>query len=252
MTECRVIRTEESGAYLDLLCTVFDLDSSRASQIFYSEPFFSNTRKWALFENGEMVSILSLTPLQFGWGRAVGIAGVATRPTARRRGLGQRLLEEALANEPAAILFAYRPTLYARLGFQVIDEVVSGDLVCQSDPPELDILAVEDIQTLYAQWSAADPARLQRDEPRWDAWKWVYRPCEAFEGGYVCSEPMLVREAILSRPAEAWPVMPGSRWTGLRTLTQSLQVPVVKLQHELLLMGRGFASVPQMFMTDQF
>jgi hypothetical protein len=46
--------------------------------------------------------------------------------------------------------------------------------------------------------------------------------------------------------------MPGSRWTGLRSMTKALQVPVSKTQHELLLMGRGFPSIPQMFMTDQF
>lgn len=252
MIECRPIRMDESGAYLNLLCAVFDLDASRASQVFYSEPFFGMTRKWGLFLDGDLVSILSLTPLEFGWGHAVGVAGVATDARSRGRGMGQRLLEAALADEPSAILFAYRPTLYARLGFQVIDEVVNGELLCSSDQPELEIMDAPSIQAAYEDWASRDPARLRRDERRWDAWRWIYRPCEAFSGGYICSEPMLVREAILAEPASAWPVMPGSRWIGLRSLTQALQVPAVKLQHELLLMGRGFPSAPQMFMTDQF
>ena len=254
MIACRPIRADEAENYLHLLCEVFDLDQSRAGQVFYSEPFYDLTRKWALFEHGVMTSILSMTPLEFGWGRAIGIAGVATRTSARGRGLGQRLLESALgaSEEQAALLFAYRPTLYARVGFEVIDEVISGELTIVPDPDEVEPIDTAEVKRLYSLWSEGHPDRLRRDAQRWEAWQWVYRPCEAFAGGYLCAEPMLCREVICTKASAAWPVMTGSRWSGLKSFTQLLQVPLSKTRHELLLMGRNMKSVPQMFMTDQF
>ena len=77
MTEIRPIRLDETDAFLRILCTVFELDFFRAQGLFREEPLFDIDRKWALFERGEMVSILTTTPLIFGWGKANGIAGVA-------------------------------------------------------------------------------------------------------------------------------------------------------------------------------
>ena len=78
---------------------------------FFTEPLFDLSRKWALFDKGRMVSILTTSPLIFGWGRAFGVAGVATRLECRGEGYASRLLnsvfEESQAlGEPAGLLFA--------------------------------------------------------------------------------------------------------------------------------------------------
>ncbi|MES1227576.1 MAG: GNAT family N-acetyltransferase, partial [Armatimonadota bacterium] len=155
MITCRPIRPDEADTYLSLLCEVFDLDQSRAGQVFYSEPFYDLARKWALFDSGHMTSILSMTPLTFGWGDAVGIAGVATLPSARGKGFGQRLLESALAGseERSALLFAYRPTLYARVGFEVIDEVISGEISSFPHFDEVEPVEVAEVKQMYTRWS---------------------------------------------------------------------------------------------------
>ena len=80
MTEIRPVRPDEAEAFLELLCDVFSLDLNRAYDVFFSEPLFDLDRKWALFEGREMVSILTTTPLIFGWGRAaMAVASAAGR-----------------------------------------------------------------------------------------------------------------------------------------------------------------------------
>ncbi|MBS1709617.1 MAG: GNAT family N-acetyltransferase [Armatimonadetes bacterium] len=253
MTECRPIRQGEEEEFLSVLCGVFDLDTDRARIVFYNEPFFDLDRKWGLFEAGKMVSILTTTPLEFGWGPAVGIAGVATLPEARSKGLAGRLVDECLraAGEPA-LLFAERTRVYERAGFKVLDEVVRCDIQVQEDQQETDVLATTEVHDLYAAWAEQDIDRLRRDERRWRYWEWVSRPCEPFSGGYICHEAMLCREAIVYGSHDSWPVMPGSQWVGLRTMVARANVPAGPPLHELWLMGRDVPRVPQMFMTDQF
>ncbi|PNA17660.1 hypothetical protein C1X78_26005, partial [Pseudomonas sp. MPR-R1B] len=89
---------------------------------------FDLDRKWALFEGGEMVSVLTTTPLLFGWGPAIGIAGVATAVNRRREGHAGRLIEQVLRaaardGEGPALLLAKDVALYERLGFEPIDRV---------------------------------------------------------------------------------------------------------------------------------
>ena len=257
MIECRPIRREESDEFLSVMCDVFELDQSRAAHVFYSEPFFDINRKWALFENHRIATVLTLTPLKFGWGDAVGVAGVATLPSARRRGHASRLLESSLSglsgNSPTvSFLFATNPGIYARTGFSVIDEVISGVVKPMADPGEPELMSIEDVQAFYDNWAEAHPDRLRRDAQRWRAWQWVYRPCEAFAGGYLSNEPMLCREALMTESATAWPVVDGTRWMGLKSLTSALRIPASNFRRELLLMGRNAPGVPQMFMTDQF
>ena len=76
MTEIRPIRLDETDTFLQILCDVFGLDFFRAQGLFKEEPLFDLSRKWALFEGDEMVSILTTTPLIFGWGREIGRAHV--------------------------------------------------------------------------------------------------------------------------------------------------------------------------------
>ena len=109
MIEIRPIRKSEAESFLTLLCNVFDLDIVRARHVFFKEPMFDLERKWALFEDGELRTILTTAPLEFGFGRAFGVAGVATEPKHQGRGLAQRIIEHVLAHgasigEPGCLL----------------------------------------------------------------------------------------------------------------------------------------------------
>ncbi|MCB0826554.1 MAG: GNAT family N-acetyltransferase [Armatimonadetes bacterium] len=254
--EIRPIHADEAPQFLNLLCSVFELDYDRASSIFFSEPFFDLKRKWALFQDGQMTTILTTTPLEFGWGSAIGIAGVATAPECRGHGYGQELLEHVIGHseaggEKAAILFAHEETLYRRVGFQATDEVIRGHIV--RNVGELgDELPKSEVQRIYQEWSDSDPGRLRRDERRWQYWSWVYRSCEKVGAGYICNEPSIVREAILDQDHDAWPVMHNSEFFGMKSMARQMKVPLVQEEHHLIVMTRNFPVPPQMFMTDQF
>lgn len=257
MIEIRPILDHESPAFLDLLCTVFELDNGRASTVFYSEPFFDIRRKWALFADGKMASILTTTPLQFGFGNSIGIAGVGTLEQYRGKGYGQQLLEVVLdkadqENEGAAILFAHNDVLYKRCGFETLDEVIRGVIQAPTRLPNQAILPMAQVQEMYTDWSKQHRMRLHRDERRWKYWNFVFRECYAASGGYIASETTSCREAIYTDQPEIWPVLNNSEWFGLRSMTQMLGVPLAQERHHLLLMARKFPDVPQMFMSDQF
>ena len=257
MVEIRAIQEDEASCFLQLLCEIFELDHGRAATVFYSEPFFDLKRKWGLFENGHMVSILTTTPLHFGFGDAIGIAGVGTLPTHRQKGYGQQLLEHVLQKsesngEKSAILFAHQEVLYARSGFQTIDQVIKGPIKQTCQLPYTGALPEGQVQEIYSEWSSQNPLRLKRDSRRWRYWRYVYRECYAVPGGYVASETNLCREAIFDQPIEEWPLMPNADWYGLRTMTESLRIPLKSESVELLVMARNFPDVPQIFMTDQF
>lgn len=237
---------------MSVLCEVFELDQDRARLVFFSEPFFDLDRKWAAFEGGRLVSILTTTPLHFGWGEADGIAGVATLPDARGQGLAGGLVEAALAGAGPALLFAERARVYEKVGFQVIDEVVRCDIEIDMHQAETRALSNDEVRHIYAEWAEQSPDRLRRDDQRWRYWEWVSRPCEPFDGGYICHEAMVCREAVVNNRYARWPVMPGSQWVGTRGMLDVVAVPAGPPRHELWLMGRGFSRKPQMFMTDQF
>lgn len=257
MIEIRPIREEEGDAFLRLLCEVFDLDFHRARTVFYSEPFFDLGRKWALFEFGRMVSILTTTPLEFGFGRAVGIAGVATIRGARRQGHAERLLAHVLdrarvAGESPALLFAERTDLYGRLGFEPLDMVVAGEIVPCPNFQVPDPVPPARVAEIYASWASGSSVRLRRDERRWRLWHWNLRSAESFQDGYVCVEGSLVREAIYARSVDCLPVGRGVQWVGLERMTAMLGVPLAAVERRQTLMGVGFTGAPEMFMSDQF
>lgn len=257
MTSVRRIRADEAETFLDLLCTVFHLDPARARPIFYDPVLFDTSRKWALFLDGEMVSIATTTGLTFGWGRCIGIAGVATVPSVRGRGYAECLLEALLhtaeaEGEGPAMLFAHEQTLYRRLGFTLTDEVVRGTIAARGSSPDPQNLDIDVVRPLYTQWSAQDSQRLVRTEDRWRYWGLTCRICEPFLGGYACAEPGLLREVVTSKAADRWPVAHGTEWYGLRSVAKACEVPLKRAKSELLFMTRGISGQPQMFMTDQF
>lgn len=256
MIEIRPIQAGETSTFLRLLCDVFDLDFERAASVFMQDPLFDLDRKWALFDAKRMVSILTTTPLTFGWGKAIGIAGVATLPSDRGRGLGGQLLDAVLsaaekANEGPALLFARETKLYERCGFTVIDHMVQGVLPGVGNEEPCVPLNREQLESIYTAWAAEDKDRLVRDAQRWGLWHWHLRAGTPAGIGYACWEGTHCREAI-GLVAEDWQKQPSGVWSGLESMTAMLEIPTIAQRQDLMLMGRGFDRPPQMFMTDQF
>jgi GNAT superfamily N-acetyltransferase len=254
--EPRRIRADEAGQFLKLLCDVFSLDHKRAELIFYNEPMFDLERKWALFDGPRMVSILTTVPLQFGWGRAIGIAGVATIQAMQGKGCASILLDHVVrdavkAGEGTAFLFARQTGVYARCGFSVLDEVVRAPIINACDDVPAQLMNFETIREIYAKWESQNPARLQRDARRWKYWEWTLRMCIPMQGGYACLEGDLLRECI-SEPMERMPVGKNTQWLGLRSMASACQIPLGSEHFDLFLMGINAPEIPQMFMTDQF
>jgi GNAT superfamily N-acetyltransferase len=261
LTEIRPILDREAEEFLELLCSVFHLDYARARGVFFTEPFFDLQRKWALFEGKEMISILTTTPLQFGWGKAYGIAGVATKLDRRGEGHASKLLERvhresARWGETGALLFAKDVSLYGRNGFESIDAAVRGRVVgdlAPESPPQAAPLENDSIEEIYNRWAEEHPDRLRRDRRRWNYWHWNYRICGPFDGGYLCEEPSLLREAIFGSSHPSLPVHAMTEWYGTTFMADLLNIPFIgKPQIDFFLMGRNIPSIPQMFMTDQF
>lgn len=254
--EIRPIRAHEAEAFWGILVECFHLDPGRR-WIFQNEPYFDLNRKWGAWQDGRLVTILTTVPLTFGWGRAIGIAGVATLPQFRGRGFAEQMLSTVLGQAEAdgegpALLFAHETTVYQRVGFAVMDTVIRGPLV-GSDLAPVRAFSGQQVREMYADWSAEHPDRLVRDPRRWQYWEWFTRICEAVGDGYLCLEPPLVREALgISPGLAAWPVPVGTEWLGLKSMTDRLGVPLLHSKQELILMARGFSQPPQMFMTDQF
>jgi hypothetical protein len=197
-------------------------------------------------------------PLYFGWGRAFGIAGVATRADRQRQGHAATLLryvleESALRGEGTAMLFARRRALYERIGFEMLDEVMRGKIHHEPEAAMPDVMAFDDVVSMYNAWSLEHPDRLRRDEKRWNYWKWNLRICTELGGGYLCMEGGLIRECIVPQRFDCWPMPDTTEWLGLRSMSESMGVPLHgKQNHELFLMGYNVERLPQMFMTDQF
>ncbi|HVT11448.1 MAG TPA: GNAT family N-acetyltransferase [Fimbriimonadaceae bacterium] len=257
MTEIRPIQEHEAEPFLGLLCQVFDLDYGRAHSIFFTEPLFDLERKWALFENGKPVSILTTVPLEFGWGHAIGIAGVATEKERQGRGLAGKLLMEVIAEsrragEGAVLLFAKDTRLYERLGFRIVDRVVRGEI---ESAPEEEIpfsLDFEQIRQMYDGWAAADPNRLRRNALRWKYWKWNLRVCTPFGDGYLCFEAGIIREIVTNAPPADWVLPAEAEWLGLESMARRLGTELKTMTPELSLMAYDVPGTPQFFMTDQF
>lgn len=257
MTEIRPIRAHEAESFLRLLCEVFGLDFGRAHRIFFTEPMFDLNRKWGLFESGQIVSILTTVGLEFGWGKAIGIAGVATREDRRGRGLATQLLEGVLQKaqadgEAPALLFAKEPKVYERLGFEICDEVVRAPITGTPETEPFEVVEFGEVQEIYNRWALQDPNRLRRDDRRWGYWRWNLRICSAFAGGYLCTEAGIIREVIVQEPTREWPLSVGTEWLGLSSMATRMGVPLRNPIHELHLMTRDTPANPQLFMTDQF
>lgn len=254
MTDIRTIRQDECDEYLTVLCVSFALDMDRARTAFFGEPYFSLDRKWALFIDGKIVSILTVVPIEFGDGKGIGIAGVATNEAARGDGYATELLKHVCSyyeskNEGRALLFARADSLYLRAGFRELDKVYIQPLPAGRATRPLPV-EKEWVKDVYDHWAAADVRRLRRDEDRWKYWSWTFRTPLALGGGYFCYETNRVRE-ILPK-CERLPVSDTADFYGTGAIAEEIGLKLTDPSIDLLLMGRGFDYAPQMFMTDQF
>jgi len=258
MTDIRPIRPPEAETFLELLCDVFGLDMSRAHNLFFEDPLFDLRRKWALFEANEMVSILTTSPLEFGWGRAYGIAGVATKESRRGEGHAGKLIERVhreakRTGEGAALLLAKEFGLYERLGFEPLDRVIRAPIATVPEGLIPPAMHVEEVRAMYSAWADGHPDRLRRDRVRWKLWKWHFRECTPFKDGYICFENDTLREGLWSEPQAALPLPRNAEWFGTTLMADMLEVPLAApATIELFLMGLDIPGVPQLFMTDQF
>lgn len=257
MTEIRPIREHEVDSFLELMCEVFKLDFNRAYPLFREEPMFDLNRKWALFQGQEIVSVLTTTPLEFGWGKAIGIAGVATKESRRNEGFGRKLIQKVLKasednGEGAALLFASDLRLYEALGFEGLDRVVQGQVATLPIEVDSKQISFDQLKAKYDEWSQADENRLRRDAKRWQYWKWTMRDCRDLNDGYLCLENSTIREALLPEPKKRLPVARGTEWLGTSYMTDQLEIPMGTISVPMYLMGHKVPGQPQFFMTDQF
>jgi hypothetical protein len=138
------------------------------------------------------------------------------------------------------------------VGFQVIDHVIRGEIRTASAHYLPDPLRNNDVHKRYNAWASSEPNRLKRDAQRWKYWEWVLRLCEPCGAGYICIEGGACREAVMDRRLDEWPVPPGTTWTGLKSVTGRIGVPLLGEVQELILMAKGTSNPPELFMTDQF
>jgi GNAT superfamily N-acetyltransferase len=257
MTEIRPIRESEGEAFLKVLCDSFGLDFNRAYEIFFTEPLYDLNRKWALFEGQQIVSILTTTLLEFGWGNAVGIAGVATIKDRQGEGLARKLIAKVLKMsernvETGALLFATDVRLYEACGFEGLDRVVRAPIVTLPIEVDRSAMTIAEIKEKYDLWASQHPDRLRRSAKRWEYWQWNFRESYAHHDGYYAMENGLIREAIFTNSDPKMPVARGTEWLGLSFMTDQLEIPLGPLTVPMYLMGRNIPGQPQLFMTDQF
>lgn len=259
MITVRPILATEADTFFSILCESFELDAHRARPIFFQDPGFDLNHKWALFDGDEMHSILTSTPMEFGFGGATGIAGVATRFESRGQGYAAKLIELVASQFRAGgvdglLLFATKTKLYESLGFEELDTVVAGPITPDGDDETWRApLETTEVIARYGTWSGSRPEWCVRSPERWKTWSWSARVCEPVgDIGYVCFEGTSVREAIVPEGQRGWPVPQGTEWMGLAGVTQRLQVPATCKSTGTLLLGKSLKTCPGMFLTDQF
>lgn len=257
MTEIRRIEPGEAVRFLRLLCDVFELDFSRARPLYFNDPMYEVTQRWALFHDGELTAILSAAPLDFQAGRCLGIAGVATRPEYRGQGFAGELLEAMMlvnsrCSQTGYLLFAKDERLYRAHGFQTADVTWRAPFATEAYAPSPRGIKFVDMVAQYTKWSTEKPNRLLRNDRRWKLWKHHLRSTWVCGNGYLCNEGDTVREIITPSPPPQWPILPSFQWLGLKSMAESMQLPLGPGIREASLMLRNFGERPEFFLTDQF
>ena len=191
-TEARRARLDESEEFLQVICAGFNLDRRTARRFFYDDPYYEVNQRWGLWlrhwSEWKLVSVLTAVPLTIRIGaRAVpcyGIAGVATLPEYRRRGLASELLRATVdalraAGVPLAILQAFDHKFYRKHGWETVGYLPQIRLAPAQLPrynaPPLRRAYPDDheaVMRLYDACGARYTGSLVRDERRWEYLFW--------------------------------------------------------------------------------
>jgi len=257
MIDIRPIFANEAEAYVKVLCDTFSLDFRRVMSILFDPMFSDFYTKWALFDSGVVESILTTVPVSFGWGLGIGISGVATRESSRRKGYARQLLDTVHqtnenAGRPVALLFARDTRLYEDIGYVVVDDVVRASIKNIKIRRKVGPIETPSVHYLYNRWAEQDESRLIRDDERWKHWGWHLRTPTPCGDGYACVEGNVLREIIKSNQESLELPDRDIHWFGLRTIAESMGISLINPQRELIFMARNAPKPPQMLMTDQF
>lgn len=235
----------EKDAYFSLISELFSLDPAHVEQM-RCHPTINRSTLFGAFHEVSLIGALSRTPLTFGFGDAVGLSAVCVRPEFRKRGIGREMMSEAVGDSPA-LLFADRPEMYLTAGFKVVDRVIRGPIECWSQDQTIPL---SQAKRMYESMAERDMSWLRRTDDDWRGGViHEYRPCE---GGYLCWEPGICRDAVVNAAMDRWPVPPGTNWIGLESVTKQMSVPLVSQAPIHLVMTKGMEEDPRMMMRDQF
>lgn len=186
---------EEEEAFLRVVCNAFGVDLPSIRTHFYDDPYYPANQRWGLWveEGGHqrLVSVLTGVPLELYVGErtipCVGVAGVGTLSSHRRRGYAGQLLSalvRALHEEgmPLAILQAFHHGFYRRFGWETVG-TLGRVRVAPSQMTPFPSVGVRRafpsdypaVRHLHAQYRIPKTGALVRDDLRWDYLFWNFR-----------------------------------------------------------------------------
>ncbi|HLJ55308.1 MAG TPA: GNAT family N-acetyltransferase [Chthonomonadaceae bacterium] len=121
----------ETDSFLALMCDAFGMEFAAAKPVFDSDPYFDCENKRVLRIGGAIAACLTIVDRTCWIGdarvRVAGIAGVATRPELRRRGIAAMLLTETIGTLAKrgfhlSALFPVVRDYYRRFGWETAGE----------------------------------------------------------------------------------------------------------------------------------
>ena len=186
------LRQDEADSFLAVMCASFGIEFAAAKPIFDSDPYFELKNKYVVRVGDRIVSCLTIVDRMCWVGNclvhAAGIAGVATIPEYRQRGLAGQLITETVQSLSArgfhvALLFAadqeyYRKYGWGVAGLQFTARGFREDSSANSDGVTFRSLQNGDIESLASIYNRASAQRTMyctRDADRW-AYLLTYLP----------------------------------------------------------------------------
>ncbi|AIQ65764.1 acetyltransferase [Paenibacillus stellifer] len=182
--EIRQLRAEEFDASVSLSEYAFQYKMSSEARE-KAKAGFKPERVWGIFEDGELAAKFTLLPLEtYIQGSSVpmgGIAGVATWPENRRKGLVARLLKYALEqmNEdgrPLSFLHPFSVPFYRKFGWELYCDYKKYTIPTGKFPAKVqtegsmvrDKGGVELLDGLYRRFASSYNGTLVRDKEWWE------------------------------------------------------------------------------------
>ncbi|MBY9077174.1 GNAT family N-acetyltransferase [Paenibacillus sp. HN-1] len=182
--EIRQLRAEEFDASVSLSEYAFQYKMSSESRE-KAKARYKPERDWGIFEEGELAAKFTLLPLEtYIQGSSVlmgGIAGVATWPENRRKGLVARLLRHALEQmnkegRPLSFLHPFSVPFYRKFGWDLYCEYKNYTIPTSKFPAKVqtkgnvvrDKGGVELLDSLYRSFASSYNGTLVRNMDWWE------------------------------------------------------------------------------------